>query len=59
MTKLELLKKYLEEEKQKVHDASADFDHEIPKKGKEQEYEDAVLGMSLLEEIIKDLEGKD
>ena len=56
MTKKELLQEYLEEEKQKVHDASADFDHEIPKKGCEHKYEEAVLKVSLLEDMISEIE---
>lgn len=55
MEKKELLKKYLRTEKQTVHETSADYEHKTPKKGFEQEHEEATIAMSLLEEMIAEL----
>jgi hypothetical protein len=53
MTKAELLQMYLEKEKQTVFELSADYQHKTAKKGFEQEHEDAVVRVSLLEEMLE------
>ena len=55
MTKKELLQTYLEEEKQTVFECSADYQHKTAKKGFEQQHEEAVIRVSLLEEMIDEV----
>lgn len=52
MTKKELLQEYLEKERQAVFEYSADYRFKTAKKGFEQLHEEAVLKVSLLEEMI-------
>lgn len=56
MTKKELLQEYLEKERQAVFEFSADYAHKTPKKGCENEHEEAVLKVSLLEDMISEME---
>lgn len=56
MTKIELLKKYLEKERQRLFDTSADYKLQIPKKGFEQDHEEASISISLLEDMIAEAE---
>lgn len=56
MKKKELLQKYLEKEKQAVFEYSADYAHKTAKKGFESEHEEAVLRVSLLEDMISEME---
>ena len=54
MTRIELLKKYLEKERQRLFETSADYKLQNPKKGFEQDHEEATIAISLLEEMITD-----
>lgn len=56
MTKKELLQEYLEKEKQAVFEYSADYKLKTAKKGFEHEHEEAVLKVSLLEDMISEME---
>lgn len=56
MTKIELLKKYLEKERQRLFDTSADYKLQNPKKGFEQDHEEASISISLLEDMIAEAE---
>lgn len=56
MTKIELLKKYLEKEKQRLFETSADYKMQNPKKGFEQDHEEASIAISLLEDMIAEAE---
>lgn len=56
MTKIELLKKYLEKEKQRLFETSADYKLQNPKKGFEQDHEEATIAISLLEDMIAEAE---
>lgn len=56
MTKIELLKKYLEKERQRLFDTSADYKLQNPKKGFEQDHEEASIAISLLEDMIAEAE---
>ena len=56
MTKKELLQRYLEKERQAVFEFSADYAHKTAKKGCENEHEEAVLKVSLLEDMISEME---
>ena len=56
MTKIELLKKYLEKEKQRLFETSADYKMQNPKKGCEQDHEEATIAISLLEDMIAEAE---
>ena len=50
-----LLEMYLEKERQAVFEYSADYRHKTAKKGFEQEHEEAVLRVSLLEEMLSEV----
>ena len=52
MTRIELLKKYLEKERQRLFETSADYKLQNPKKGFEQDHEESTIAISLLEEAI-------
>lgn len=58
MTRIELLKKYLENEKQRLFETSADYKLQNPKKGFEQDHEEASIAIILLEELIAEEEAK-
>lgn len=52
MKRTELLQKYLRQERQTIHECSADYEHKIPKKGFEQQHEEATISADLLQEMI-------
>lgn len=58
MTRIELLRKYLEKERQRLFETSADYKLKNPKKGFEQDHEEATIAISLLEELIAEEEAK-
>lgn len=49
MKRTELLQKYLRQERQTIHECSADYEHKIPKKGFEQQHEEATISADLLQ----------
>ena len=55
MYRKELLEMYLEQERQTVFEYSADYRHKTAKKGFEQAHEEAVLRVSLLEEMLSEV----
>ena len=59
MGRKELLQKYLEEERQRLFETSADYKLRNPKNGFEQDHEEATIAISLLEEMIADEEAKE
>lgn len=59
MTRKELLQKYLRQEKQTVFECSADYEHKTPKKGFEQQHEEANIAVDMLEEMITEEEAKE
>ena len=56
MDRKDLLQEYLEKERQAVFEFSADYAHKTAKKGCEHEHEKAVLKVSLLEDMISEME---
>ncbi len=55
MTRKELLQKYYLKERQAVFEYSADFEHKTPKKGFEQQHEEATIAVSLLDEMLYEM----
>lgn len=52
--RMELLERLLREAKNRIHDTSSDFEHQIPKKGCEREFETAWLDTNEIECLIRE-----
>ena len=56
MKRKDLLLKYLRQERQIIHETSADYEHKTPRKGFEQQHEEASISADMLLEMIAELE---
>ena len=59
MDRRDLLLKYLRQERQIIHETSADYEHKNPRKGFEQQHEEASISADMLLEMIAELDAAD
>lgn len=59
MERRDLLLKYLRQERQTIHETSADYEHKTPRKGFEHQHEEASISADLLLEMIAEMDAVD